>query len=184
MKDLALTSIVLTIHPRLQSTPSSIPANTEALTLLNSHTTVPTISNCDIFSLSSALSHYAATKVDGVMSARGILENPGMFARPKLTSAYETDKSQPRKDTGCTWDVVETFMNKVAIAPIPFKLVVHHLSEMTGTDRTQKGKTLLSKEERGVMMDCKNFCEVLDFLDEVRSENGGLRREMEGHGRE
>ncbi|EPE25064.1 FMN-linked oxidoreductase [Glarea lozoyensis ATCC 20868] len=171
----------ITIHPRLRSTPSSIPASTEALTLLNSHTRVPTISNCDIFSLSSALSHYAATKVDGVMSARGILENPGMFFRPNSTSSYGIDKSQPAQDTGCTWDVVETFMNKVAIAPIPFKLVVHHLSEMTGTDRTQKGKTLLSKDERGILMECKNFCEVVDFLDEVRSENGGLRREMEGH---
>jgi tRNA-dihydrouridine synthase 4 len=111
------------------------------------------------------------------MSARGILENPGMFARSTSSPASQVPTFQLSEDSGCTWDVVETFMNKVTIAPIPFKLVVHHLSEMTGSDRSQKGKTLLSKEERGILMECKNFCEVVDFLDEVREESGGLRRE-------
>ncbi|CAG8982783.1 hypothetical protein HYALB_00001064 [Hymenoscyphus albidus] len=156
----------ITIHPRLRSTLSSVPANMEALKLLASITTVPTISNADIFSLSGAISHAKEMGVDGVMSARGILQNPGLFSE--------------KGRNGCTWEMVETFMNKVAIAPIPFKLVVHHISEMVGSDRSQRGVTLMSKEERLSMMECMNFLELVDYLDGVRAEYGGLRRDVIG----
>ena len=69
---------------------------------------------------------------------------------------------------GCSWDVVERFMNEVTRRPIPFKLVVHHLSEMVGSDRSQRGSTLLSKEERKEMMACLSMVELIDFLDGVR----------------
>ncbi len=45
-------------------------------------------------------------KLAGLMSARAILANPGLFA------GYEA----------CRWEVVETFMNYVARSPIPYKL--------------------------------------------------------------
>jgi tRNA-dihydrouridine synthase 4 len=146
----------LTIHGRMRSTPSSQPVNLEAIRLLTSHTTVPTLSNGDIFTLSDAKTHTSLTGVDGVMSARGILQNPTLFA------GFEA----------CPWEAVETFMNKVVKAPIPFKLVVHHLSEMVGSDRAggQVGggtEPLLSKEQRMEMMGCQSMLELLDFLDGV-----------------
>ena len=151
----------LTIHGRMRSTPSSHPVNLEAIKLLTSHTTIPTLSNGDIFTLSDAKAHTAHTGVDGVMSARGILQNPALFA------GFEN----------CPWGAVETFINKVVKAPIPFKLVVHHLSEMVGTDRAggQVGGgtgPLLSKDQRMEMMGCQSMLELLDFLDSV----GEVRR--------
>jgi len=148
----------------MRSTPSSQPVSLEAIKILTQHTTVPTLSNGDVFSLADAKEHVKATGVDGVMSARGILENPALFSASHFTSS------------GCSWGVVETFMNNVIRAPIPFKLVVHHLSEMCGSDHSQRGKTLLTKEERGRLMGCTGLGEVIDFLDEVREGQGGLKR--------
>jgi tRNA-dihydrouridine synthase 4 len=144
----------ITIHGRMRSTPSSQPVNLEAIKVVAEHCSVPTLSNGDVFTLSDVQVHVEKTGVDGVMAARGLLENPGMF----------------RKDEreGCGWDVVERFMNEVTRRPIPFKLVVHHLSEMVGSDRSQKGSTLLSKEERKGMMACLSMVELIDFLDGVR----------------
>ncbi len=147
----------ITIHGRMRSTPSSQPVNLDAIKILTEHTFVPTLSNGDVFTLSDAKSHSESTGVDGVMSARGILQNPALFA------GYDA----------CPWEAVEIFLNKVVKAPIPFKLVVHHLSEMVGSDRAggQVGGgagPLLSKEQRITMMDCQNMLELIDFLDSVR----------------
>lgn len=148
----------------MRSTPSSHPVDLEAIRLLTEHTTVPTLSNGDVFSLSEALSHTAITGVDGVMSARGLLQNPGLFS-PSFSERRN-----------CAWEVVETFMNNVVREPIPFKLVLHHLSEMCGSDHSQSGKTLLTKEERGWLMKCEGLGEVIDLLDEMGKLKGGLRR--------
>ncbi|TEY67458.1 hypothetical protein BOTCAL_0125g00220 [Botryotinia calthae] len=148
----------ITIHGRMRSTPSSHPVNLEAIKLLTTHTTVPTLSNGDIFTLSDAFHHTSHTGVSGVMSARGLLENPALFA------GY----------TSTPWECVDLFMNQVLKQPIPFKLVVHHLSEMCGTDRSQNGGNngLLGKEERMRLMECRDMVDVIDLMDEVR----GLRR--------
>ncbi|KAK8901523.1 hypothetical protein QC760_009961 [Botrytis cinerea] len=148
----------ITIHGRMRSTPSSHPVNLEAIKLLTTHTTVPTLSNGDIFTLSDAFHHTSHTGVSGVMSARGLLENPALFAGYASTP----------------WECVDVFMNQVLKQPIPFKLVVHHLSEMCGTDRSQNGGNngLLGKEERMRLMECRDMVDVIDLMDEVR----GLRR--------
>jgi tRNA-dihydrouridine synthase 4 len=143
----------ITIHGRMRSTPSSQAVNLEAIRVVAEHCDVPTISNGDVFSLEDAQNHVKLTGVDGVMAARGILQNPGLFRGG---------------DSGCEWDVVERFMSEVVKKPIPFKLVVHHLSEMVGSDRSQKGTTLLTKEERKEMMACMSMVELIDFLDRVR----------------
>jgi tRNA-dihydrouridine synthase 4 len=142
----------ITIHGRMRSTPSSRPVNLEAIKLVAEHCSVPTICNGDVFSLEDVERHVQATKVDGVMAARGLLQNPGLF----------------KGGEGCSWDVVERFMSEAVKRPIPFKLVVHHLSEMVGSDRTQCGSTLLTKEQRKAMMACDNMVRLIDFLDEVR----------------
>ncbi|ESZ91181.1 hypothetical protein SBOR_8432 [Sclerotinia borealis F-4128] len=144
----------LTIHGRTRSTPSSHPVSLPAISLLTSHTHIPTLSNGDIFTLSDAQTHVSLTGVNGVMSARGLLENPALFA------GY----------THTPWEAVEVFLNEVLKKPIPFKLVVHHLSEMCGTDRTQNGggNGLLGKEERAKLMACMDMLDVLDFMDGVR----------------
>ncbi len=142
----------ITVHGRTRSTPSSQAVDLEAIKLVASHITVPTLSNGDVFSLSDAKLHVEKTGVDGVMAARGLLQNPALF----------------RGDEGCPWEAVERFMGQVVRRPLPFKLVVHHLSEMMGSDRSQCRSTLLTKEERMEMMGCDNMVELMDFLDGVR----------------
>ena len=48
---------------------------------------VPVLANGDVRSLSDAAEVRAATGVDGVMCARGMLENPAMFAG-RIDSEY------------------------------------------------------------------------------------------------
>lgn len=120
----------LTIHPRTRSTPSTTPINLEALEILTNKygDQLPILVSGDVFSMGSL--PYAAPlalppgagaegsssskphlpKLAGLMSARALLANPALFA------GYEA----------CPWEAIELFMNKVARAPLPLKLVQHH----------------------------------------------------------
>ncbi len=69
---------------------------------------------------------------------------------------------------------MELFLNKVVKAPIPFKLVMHHLTEMCGSGGhgveggTGVSGALLSKKERMEMVACGSMLELLDWVDGVR----------------
>ena len=148
----------ITVHGRQRATRSSQPVDLNAIKLMKAHATVPIIANGDIFSLSDALATAQETGVDGVLAARGLLQNPALF------KGYES----------CPWEAVEVFMSKVAKKPIPFRLVVHHLTEMCGSDRTGGlvgggAGTLLNKEERMKLVACDSMVELVDFLDSVRT---------------
>jgi tRNA-dihydrouridine synthase 4 len=146
----------VTVHGRQRATRSSQPVDLKAIKLLKEHSTVPMIANGDVFSFSDAFATAQETGVDGVLAARGLLQNPALF------QGYEN----------CPWEAVEVFMSKVVKRPIPFKLVVHHLTEMCGSDRvggvTGGGAgTLLNKEERMKLVACESMVELVDFLDSI-----------------
>lgn len=183
----------LTIHPRTRSTPSSTPINVEALEILTSTfgDRVPILVSGDVFALnalpftspllpggpsnaessSDSPSNVTATtptrrsplthipKLAGLMSARAILANPALYA------GYDA----------CPWEAVETFMNKVTRCPLPFKLVLHHVSEMCAPGMGPNKAALLTRPERAALMACANMVDLIDFLDEKR--RGGLRRD-------
>lgn len=69
----------LTVHGRTKDQKTD-PVNYEAIKLIKQSVQVPVIANGDIFSLADAEKVQQMTLVDGVMSARGILENPALFA--------------------------------------------------------------------------------------------------------
>ncbi|KAK4116282.1 FMN-linked oxidoreductase [Canariomyces notabilis] len=187
----------LTIHPRTRSTPSSTPINLEALEILTStfgdrvpilvsgdvfalnalpftspllNTPTPTNTNSNPVSTATAASTTSSSpsnplvkpnlpKLSGLMSARAILANPALYA------GHET----------CPWEAVETFLNKVVRSPLPFKLVLHHLSEMCAPGMSPFNKSaLLTKQERAAMLACSNMVDLIDFLDEKRGRGGGL----------
>lgn len=172
----------LTIHPRTRNTPSSIPINLEALEILTSKygDRVPILLSGDVFAMnalpftSPLLDTEATTnksngerpilpKLAGLMSARAVLANPALYA------GYDA----------CPWEAVETFMINAARAPLPFKLTLHHVSQMCAPGMGPNKGALLAKPERAALMACTNMCDVIDFLDEKR----GLRREGIEHGR-
>merc|ERR1711939_894169 len=89
------------------------------------------------------------------------LECPGLFASPSNATRNGQREEGHDSPTDNRWEVLEFFMNSVIRAPIPFKLVVHHINEMVGSDRSRSGKatTLFSKEERAGLMECKGLLE-------------------------
>lgn len=99
-------------------------------------------------------------KLRGLMAARALLANPALFA------GHET----------CPWSAVDVFISNLARAPLPLKLAVHHLTEMTGPGYGPDKKSLLTRKERAYLCELGNFVDVVDFLDEVRKESDGLRR--------
>ncbi|KAK7745433.1 tRNA dihydrouridine synthase [Cytospora paraplurivora] len=170
----------LTIHPRTRSTPSTAPINLEALEILTNKygDHVPILVSGDVFSLGSLpytspyLSPAGADerrpflpKLAGLMAARALMTNPALFA------GYEA----------CPWEAVELFLNKVVKAPLPFKLVQHHLGEMCGPGYGTDKTALLSKTDRKEMYNCTNMCDLIDFLDEKiprRDGQEGIRRNV------
>lgn len=68
------------IHGRYRTQASTTPVNLVGVRLAQSFASVPTISNGDAWSLEESRRIREATGCEGVMSARGILSNPGMFA--------------------------------------------------------------------------------------------------------
>lgn len=175
----------VTIHPRTRHTPSTTPIFTEALEILTEKysSTLPLLLSGDVFDLSTLpLRHTKAdlstpsikdtpltprpstTHLSGFMSARGLLTNPALFA------GY----------AACPWEAVETLMCKVARAPLPFKLALHHVQEMTGPGMGSEKGALLSKRERGGLNGCGSMVELVDFLDGKMEERMGrvMRRDL------
>ncbi|KAH8910736.1 FMN-linked oxidoreductase [Coniochaeta sp. PMI_546] len=173
----------LTIHPRTRNTPSSIPINLEALEILTSTygDRVPILLSGDVFAMNalpftSPLLDVEKTngfnaqtstgpvlpKLSGLMSARALLANPALYA------GYDA----------CPWEAIETFMINVARAPLPFKLTLHHVSQMCAPGMGPNKSALLTKLERAALMACTNMCDLIDFLDEKK----GLRRESIEYG--
>lgn len=192
----------LTIHPRTRNTPSSVPINLEALELLTSMfgKKLPILVSGDVFTLAtlpytshlldarptfttSTSSSNLSPDVDsdrangtngsgakpqhpkihlpnlsGLMSARALLANPALFAG----------------HDSCPWEAVDVFMSHVARAPLPLKLAVHHLTEMCGSGfGPDRGAALLTKKERIRITEMGNWIDVIDYMDEVRSQRKG-----------
>ncbi|PRP81342.1 tRNA-dihydrouridine synthase 4-like protein [Planoprotostelium fungivorum] len=69
----------ISVHGRTPKQKSTAPVNVEAIKLSKEHAHVPVIANGDVFSLREAQAFQEETKVDGVMAARGILQNPALY---------------------------------------------------------------------------------------------------------
>ena len=106
-------------------------------------------------------------KLTGLMSARAILANPALYA------GHNT----------CPWEAVEVFMNNVVKAPLPLKLVQHHLTEMTSPGLGPDKRSLLTKKERMEIVACRSMLDLIDLVDDkLRTTTGqpeGIRRNLE-----
>lgn len=178
----------VTIHPRTRRTPSTTPIRAEALDLLTARyaRTLPILLSGDVFDLAAlpvrappppppptltVKADAAApapapsnTRLAGLMAARGLLTNPALFAGA----------------AACPWEALETFMCRVARAPLPFKLVVHHVSEMCGPGMGPDKTALLGRRERARLSSLADMLELIDYLDERLEEHAGrpLRRDL------
>ncbi|KAK4495776.1 hypothetical protein PRZ48_013044 [Zasmidium cellare] len=133
----------LTVHARLKSQRSSTPPNWDALAQLRPHIRVPLLANGDAYTLSGVQEILNKTQADGIMAARGILENPAMFTGQ--------DHVTP--------ELLLEFLEWAVRCPIPFPLVLHHISEMVGR---MEGTT---KKIRREVMECTDLVDVIDFVE-------------------
>ena len=74
----------ISVHGRTKSQRSH-PVNFEAIKNIKQSVQVPVVANGDIKTLDDVKSVKEATNIDGVMAARGLLENPAFFAGHELT---------------------------------------------------------------------------------------------------
>ncbi|CAZ79866.1 unnamed protein product [Tuber melanosporum] len=132
----------ITIHGRRRSQRSSEPVNSEAIALVKSLAGVPIVANGDVFSLGDAERIVGITGVDGVMAARGLMENPALFAGFKKTP----------------WGAVERFLHYNAnYGPLPYQLALHNVGEML--------RDMMTKKERAEMTrNSGSIVEILNWL--------------------
>ena len=69
----------ITVHGRTKKQKNSDPVDYEAIKLIVDNLSIPVIANGDIFNIKQANTVAEFTGVKGVMSARGLLENPGFL---------------------------------------------------------------------------------------------------------
>jgi len=90
----------------------------------------------------------------GVMAARGLLENPALYA------GYEA----------VPWGCIERYVNYSLSYSSNSHIFQHHLAEMTRGIFTKKGTFLegnsLTELEHREMNDLKSIVEIVDWLDE------------------
>ncbi|EME41576.1 hypothetical protein DOTSEDRAFT_73865 [Dothistroma septosporum NZE10] len=135
----------ITVHGRTRSQRSSTPPDYEAVRQLRPHIKVPMFANGDAYTLSDTKKIADLTLADGVMAARGMLENPALFA------GYQATPPQ------CVHD----FMNWAVKCPIPYPLVLHHIGEMTAR---MPGMT---KKEKKHLMACKDLLDLIDYVEDT-----------------
>lgn len=92
----------ITVHGRTVFQKSE-PIDQECLKLINESVSVPVILNGDIKSLSDAIMMQEYTGCRGMMSARGILHNPGLFAGHQNTPLSAVQDWLNIKHTNFLW---------------------------------------------------------------------------------
>ena len=134
----------VTVHGRTRSQRSSTPPDYGAVAEVKACARVPVVANGDAYTLAGVREIAEKTGVDGVMAARGLLENPALFAGYEVTPV----------------ECVRLFLGYAIRCPIPFELVRHHVCDMTAK---MEG---MGKREKRALMECRDLLELVDWVDE------------------
>ena len=134
----------ITVHGRTRTQRSSTPPEYAAIQTIKANACVPVLANGDAYKYSDVKRITALTGVDGVMAARGILENPTLFVGHDNTPV----------------ECVHEFLEKAARYSISFPLVLHHVSEMTAR---MLGMT---KKMRRALMECRARVDLIDYAED------------------
>ncbi|XP_058968110.2 tRNA-dihydrouridine(20a/20b) synthase [NAD(P)+]-like isoform X1 [Pocillopora verrucosa] len=129
----------ITVHGRTTRQRGE-PANWDAIKLIQESVLIPVVANGDIKTESDIINVHEKTGVSGVMAARGILNNPAMFA------GYQSTPLQ------CVADWVDVALS----LGIPFTNFHHHLIYML--------EKVTTKADRRVFSELKSIPSVLEYL--------------------
>lgn len=131
----------ISVHGRTKSQKSE-PVNLEAIREIKKSVQVPIIANGDIKSLEDARMVKKETNIDGVMAARGLLENPAFYAGHDYT---------PK-------ECVASWLRLSIDTGTQFSCFHHHLSYML--------EKSLPKSERKFFNSMNSTTAVIDYLEE------------------
>jgi len=131
----------ISVHGRTKSQRSH-PVNLEAIKNIKQSVQIPVVANGDIKTLEDVKNVKDATNVDGVMAARGLLENPAFYAGHELT---------PK-------ECVESWLRISLDIGTPFPCFHHHLSYML--------EKSLPRPERKYLNSFNSTPAVIDYLEE------------------
>ncbi|KAJ8100863.1 hypothetical protein POJ06DRAFT_249689 [Lipomyces tetrasporus] len=155
---------IITVHGRLHKQRNSVPASLEAIRRVREAVPreVYVVANGDCFLAADAKKIVQVTGADGVMAARGLLQNPALFA------GYERTP----------WKAVELFWSYAMEYGSPFKNTQYLIVEMT--------QGLLTKQERADLRLAKNYQQMEEWLDarfilKRRGEVGFAEKEFDGY---
>lgn len=153
----------------LGALPAGLPGittSTSTSATTSTFTTSITTSTASDTTASSSSGTTTSSRLSGFMSARGLLANPALFAG----------------HASCPWEAVEVLMCRLSRAPLPYKLALHHVQQMTGPGMGPDKHSLLSKKERAQLNALPNMLELVDFLDgaveRYTGRAGGMRRDL------
>jgi tRNA-dihydrouridine synthase 4 len=132
----------ITVHGRTRDQRGE-PVNLAAIREIKQSVNIPVVANGDAKSMEDVKSISESTGSDGVMAARGMLENPAMFAGYDLTPAE------------CIRDWVRLSLT----TGTPFTCFHHHLIYMC--------EKSLSRAERRVFNSLSSTAAVLDYIRNV-----------------
>ncbi|KAI8320498.1 FMN-linked oxidoreductase [Martensiomyces pterosporus] len=130
----------ITIHGRTRHQRSTEPIDYDIIRLVKESVSVPVLANGGVFSLEDAEEMYEKTGVDGVMSARGLLQNPAFFA------GY----------THTPLECVEKYVNRALAYGTPTFIFHHHIMFMM--------ESLMSNVERKTFNCLSSVPAILDHL--------------------
>ncbi|KAG0163408.1 tRNA-dihydrouridine(20a/20b) synthase [NAD(P)+]-like protein [Apophysomyces sp. BC1034] len=131
----------LTVHGRTRHQKSTEAVNFEGIKLVKESVGMPVIANGSIFSMKDVDEMYEKTGVDGVMSARGLLQNPALFA------GYE---STP-------WECIEDYV-RLALGYGTNTFIFHHHLMFMFED-------VMSNAERKTFNTLSSIPAILDHLE-------------------
>ena len=127
----------ISVHGRLKNQRSSTPPNLDAIALVKTTVQCPVVANGDVYSMADIKKITSLTSVDGiayfgladvgVMAARGLLENPALYA-----GFYKTP-----------WGCVERYVTYALQYGSNSHIFQHHIAEMTRHIFNKKGIAML-----------------------------------------
>lgn len=143
----ALGAAWITVHGRTKNQRPSDKPNYDLVKLAKESVRIPVIANGDVFTLQDAERIQAHTGVNGVMAARGLLENPGLFAGLPQT----------------TWTLLDSYVQRAVEYGTTTAVFHHHISQMTAGG-------LLSKNHHKLLNGLTNTSipAILEYLESCR----------------
>ena len=120
---------LITLHPRTKSMLFSGKADWQHIQTLKQHSKIPVIGNGDIFTADDAVRMFEETGCDGIMLARGIIENPFLIEEiiAKLTGTVYIPKTPEEKLAAAVEHCrnLENYMQNPERAMIEFRKFFH-----------------------------------------------------------